>query len=237
MTHLRAVLFDAGDTLVRLRGEPGDLLRRGAEVAGLGPLDAAAAADVWQRIVAMASTPEELASGRDLSAERHRENWTRLYAAAGCDRLASGLSGALYDVTVDASSWEVFPDVLPVLRALRDGGVRVGVLSDTGFDLGPVFDVLELSGLLDVVVMSFQTGVCKPDRSAFLGACALLESEPAETLMVGDNPLTDGGAVAAGLPVLLLPPAAGSGSRGLDRVLWLLSGPNLPEHGRSPASA
>ena len=41
--------------------------------------------------------------------------------------------------------------------------------------------------------------------------------------MVGDNPLTDGGAVAAGLTTLLLPPTGGrSEPRGLARVLPLV---------------
>jgi FMN phosphatase YigB (HAD superfamily) len=223
MRPLRAVLFDAGDTLIRLTGAPGELLRRAAQVRGLGPLDAVEAEQVWQRVLERASAPEELGKGRDLSVDKHREVWTQLYEDAGCGRLASGLSEALYDVTVDPASWETFPDVLPVLRSLRDGGVRVGVLSDTGFDLRPVFDALGLSRWIDDVAMSFETGVCKPDRSAFVGACERLGCEPAETLMVGDNPLTDGGAVAAGLPVLLLPPADGDGPRGLERVLPLVA--------------
>jgi hypothetical protein len=40
--------------------------------------------------------------------------------------------------------------------------------------------------------------------------------------MVGDNPLTDSGAVAAGLYAFLLPPAPKNGPRGLDHVLSLL---------------
>ena len=39
--------------------------------------------------------------------------------------------------------------------------------------------------------------------------------------MVGDNPLTDAGAVAAGLYVFLLPRPARTGPRGLGHVLSL----------------
>ena len=42
--------------------------------------------------------------------------------------------------------------------------------------------------------------------------------------MVGDSWRTDAGAVAAGLPVLLLPAAAGDGPRGLTLVHALLTG-------------
>ncbi len=218
---LRAVVFDAGDTLIRLRGASGALLLAAAERLGV-PVEPEAAGEVWQRVLAGAGTPEELAKGRDLSPERHRAVWTELYATCGADRLAVGLSEALYDVSVDPASWEAFPDTLETLRGLRQQGIRVGVVSDTGFDFRAVFDALRLSPYLDVVVLSCEHGACKPDPSVFRTACARLGVDPGATLMVGDNPLTDGGAVAAGLPVLLLPPAP-AGPRGLLRVLSLVA--------------
>ncbi len=75
--------------------------------------------------------------------------------------------------------------------------------------------------LLDTVVMSFEYGVCKPAVTVFLTACDQLRTRPERTLMVGDNPLTDSGAVAAGMHVLLLPPPAPTGPRGLDPILSL----------------
>lgn len=221
MSEFRAVLFDAGDTLIRLSGGGEELLHRAAAALGHDGLDSAGAARAWQEILSRASTPEELAKGRDLSADRHREVWTALYVDAGCERLASGLSEALYAVTVDARSWEAFPDTLSTLRALHGRGVRLGIVSDTGFDLRPVFDALEMSAYLDAIVLSFQHGACKPDPSVFLTACDQLDVEPAETLMVGDNPSTDAGAVSAGLSVFLLPRPTLTGPRGLNHVLSL----------------
>ena len=220
---LRAVLFDAGDTLVRLRAGSGGLLLAAARQRGV-VVDPAAAADVWRRVLAGASTPAELAKGRDLSPERHREVWTGLYTRCGADRLAEGLSEALYELTVASASWEAFSDAAPTLRALSGRGIPVGVVSDTGFDLRPVLDRCALSRWVDVVVLSCESGMCKPDPRVFSGACERLGVEPAATLMVGDNPLTDGGAVAAGLPVLLLPPPAPTGERGLRAVLSLVAG-------------
>jgi HAD superfamily hydrolase (TIGR01509 family) len=221
VSQFRAVLFDAGDTLIRLSGSGETLLHEAA--AGLGAsLDPDAAAGTWQRVLDRSSTAEELAKGRDLSTTRHREVWTELYAAAGCDRLAPGLSDAIYARTVSADSWEAFPDTVPTLRAVRDRGLRIGVVSDTGFDLRPAMDQLGISPYLDAVVMSFQQGVCKPDPSVFRTACEQLGVDPGRTLMVGDNPLTDSGAVTAGLYALLLPPPAKTGPRGLEHVLSLL---------------
>lgn len=222
MSPFRAVLFDAGDTLIRLAGGDGQLLHRAAASLGPDKLDTEDVARVWQRVLAQAGTPAELAKGRDLSPVRHRDVWIALYVEAGCDRLAVGLSEALYALTLDVRSWEAFPDTLPTLRALRDLGLRVGIVSDTGFDLRPVFDVLGLTPFLDAVVLSFEVGACKPDPSVFRTACHRLATDQADTLMVGDSPLTDAGAVAAGLHVLLLPRSAPSGPRGLHHVLSLV---------------
>lgn len=216
-----AVLFDAGDTLIRLTdGET--LLRRAAAELGVTALNPAEVARVWRRVLERASTAEELAKGRDLSPERHREVWIELYETAGCAALARGLSVRLYELTLRADSWEAFPDSVATLRALRARGVRLGLVSDTGFDLRPALDRLGLSPLLDTVVLSFEHGVCKPAPTPFLTACDRLGVRPERTLMVGDNPLTDSGAAAAGLYVLLLPPPAKTGPRGLRHVLSLI---------------
>jgi HAD superfamily hydrolase (TIGR01509 family) len=222
VSDFEAVLFDAGDTLIRLCGSGEKLLYRAAATLGATTLDPGEVTEVWQRVLDQSGTAEELAKGRDLSNERHHEVWTSLYTSAGCDRLVSGLSEELYALTVSAASWEAFPDTVPTLQALRDRGLRIGIVSDTGFDLRPAMDRLGLTPYVDVVVMSFEYGICKPATKVFLAACDQLAVEPERTLMVGDNPLTDSGAVAAGMCVFLLPRPAMTGPRGLGHVLSLV---------------
>jgi putative hydrolase of the HAD superfamily len=222
VSQFEAVLFDAGDTLIRLSGSGEKLLHRAAATLGVDPLDPQEVAHVWRRVLDRSGTAEELAKGRDLSNARHREVWIALYDAAGCERLAPGLSEELYALTVSAESWEAFPDTLPTLKALRDRGLRVGIVSDTGFDLRPAIDLLGLSPFLNTIVMSFEHGVCKPAATVFLMACDQLHVHPERTLMVGDNPLTDSGAVAAGMYVFLLPRPAKTGPRGLGHILSMI---------------
>lgn len=217
-----AVLFDAGDTLIRLRGNGETLLHRAAAALGCDPLDPAAVADVWQRVLTRSGTAEELAKGRDLSNARHREVWIELYTAAGCEALAPGLSTELYELTVNAASWEAFPDTEPTLAALHERGLRIGIVSDTGFDLRPALERLGLLRYVDAVVMSYEYGVCKPATTVFLAAIDKLRVDPERTLMVGDNPLTDSGAVSAGMCVFLLPRPARTGPRGLAHVLSIV---------------
>jgi HAD superfamily hydrolase (TIGR01509 family) len=221
MGRFEAVLFDAGDTLIRLAGSGSELLHDAATSLGTS-LDPAAVERVWQRVLDRGSTAEELAKGRDLSTGRHREVWTSLYRAAGCEDLVPGLADRLYELTVSPSSWEAFPDTVPTLECVRERGLRIGVLSDTGFDLRPALDRLGLLPYLDTVVMSYQLGECKPAAAVFRTACDQLGVQPERTLMVGDNPLTDSGAVTAGLYALLLPAPAKTGPRGLGHVLPLL---------------
>lgn len=222
MSQFEAVLFDAGDTLIRLSGSGETLLHQAAATLGVDPLDSDEVTQVWRRVLDRSSTAEELAKGRDLSNARHREVWVALYTAAGCERLAPGLSEELYELTVNAESWEAFPDAVPTLKALHERGLPVGIVSDTGFDLRPALDLRGLSPYVNTVVMSFEYGVCKPAASVFLTACDLMHVDPERTLMVGDNPLTDSGAVAAGMYVFLLPPPAKTGPRGLGHVLSLV---------------
>ena len=215
---IQAVLFDFGDTLFQRRGGH-DALVRAARHLGHA-VDEDAARRVWTEIQLRARTPEELARGRDLSAEAHKACWTDLYKAA--EVLAPGVAPLLYEYEVDAGSWDPYPDTVPLLQELHERGVPIGVVSDTGFDIRPVF---ERAGVLDCIgtfVLSYEQGAAKPTAWLFEAACRALDVEPAHTVMVGDNPLSDGGAVAAGLPTLLLPPARPNEPRNLTPVLRLV---------------
>jgi putative hydrolase of the HAD superfamily len=215
---LRAVLFDFGDTLFGRTGAHRAIVHA---AYGLGvDVDETTARDLWAEIQTRARTPEELAKGRDLSPEAHRECWTTLYSPL--DVLATGLGEALYDREIDPLGWEPFLDAKAALRALRTASVPVGVVSDTGWDIRPVFAVHGLDELVEVFVLSCEHGVAKPARRLFEAACEGLGMAPSATLMVGDNPLTDGGAVEAGLTAYILPPAVDSKARGLGDVLQLM---------------
>ena len=56
----------------------------------------------------------------------------------------------------------------------------------------------------------------------FLRACEQLGVPPERSLMVGDTALPDGGALAVGMPVYLLPLAPPNGPRGLGVVVRLV---------------
>jgi HAD superfamily hydrolase (TIGR01509 family) len=202
MEEIGAVLFDFGDTLFERAGGHTAVVRAAAELGT--ELDDRAAFALWRTIQSQARTPAELARGRDLSPEAHRRCWTELYRAA--DVVAPGMAQLLYGYEVNPASWKPFPEVAEVLAQLRGAGLRVGVVSDTGWDIRAVFDAHGLTEFVEVFVLSCEHGVAKPAPALFDAACCALGVSPAETLMVGDNPLTDGGALDSGMACVVVPP-------------------------------
>jgi putative hydrolase of the HAD superfamily len=217
VTRFGAVLLDFGDTLFERAGGA-RLVVETAATLGV-PVTLERAGQLWDEIQAAARTPDEIARGRDLSAACHRREWTRLYATA--DVLAPGMGRALYEREIDPASWSPFADTLDALARLAGGGLRLAVVSDTGWDIRAVFEAHGCRTLIDAFVLSFERGAAKPAARLFAEACAEIGIEPERALMVGDNPLTDGGAVAAGVTTLILPPARPGRPRGLERVLQL----------------
>jgi HAD superfamily hydrolase (TIGR01509 family) len=211
---LRAVLFDWGDTLFHAPHGP-EVIISAARDSGVTVREADARR-LWDELWTAGKTPEEIAKGRDLSPDAHRRVWTELFARA--DRIAPGVSRALYERVMDPQSWVPYADVRTTLEVLRKRGLRIGVVSNVPVDLRPVFAKHGLDGLVDSFTHSFEVGKEKPDPAIFRAACESLGVRPEETLMVGDHEV-DAGAEHAGLRVFILPEDFGEEVRGLDRVV------------------
>ncbi|MFC4020757.1 HAD family hydrolase [Micromonospora sp. GCM10011542] len=78
-------------------------------------------------------------------------------------------------------------DAVPVLAALRQRGLRTGLISDCTHELPAFLPQLAVAPLLDVRVYSVQLGCCKPDPALYLAACQRLELAPQDCLYVGDG--------------------------------------------------
>lgn len=81
----------------------------------------------------------------------------------------------------------VFQGALPCLRSLKAVGVKTAILSsDSTANVQDFAQKSELESYFDVLMGTGQ-GPTKPDPQLLLQACALLEVEPGQTLMVGDS--------------------------------------------------
>ncbi|SFK32973.1 HAD family hydrolase [Streptomyces pini] len=213
---VRAVLFDFSGTLFQI-GTYADRIR----AALARPVDEAEMAALLDGLEAGLSDPAVAGAqrARDVSAEAHRHAFTTWYDSV--PGLAP-VAGKLYEQLRTPGHWVPYADSAAVLARLAGAGVALGVVSDVGWDLRPTFAHHRLDGWFSSWTHSFEHGTEKPDPRLFLHACRELGAGPAETLMVGDHPVKDGGAAGAGLRSYVLPAGAAPGQvRGLDAVLRL----------------
>jgi putative hydrolase of the HAD superfamily len=103
-----------------------------------------------------------------------------------------------------------YPDTIPTLQTLHQRGYKLGLITNA---MQPMWmrDVeLETYGLLeylDARVTSGDTGYMKPHPAIYQHILALLATEPAQAVFVGDRPENDiAGANAAGLTSILITP-------------------------------
>lgn len=108
-------------------------------------------------------------------------------------------------------AWEPYPDVVPVLEAVRARGeVQIGIISDWGSNLREILAALELDRYLDFVLASGAVGLAKPNPAFFEVALDRAGVLPGEALMVGDSYRADvRGAWGAGMDALWLDRAEG----------------------------
>jgi putative hydrolase of the HAD superfamily len=112
---------------------------------------------------------------------------------------------AVVEAFEHASSYRLYPDVVPALKRLREHGLQLGVISDWGIGLGLILRHHDLIDYFDFAVVSAAVRHSKPDPALFQTALARAKAIPDYAIHVGDAYLLDVlGARAAGItPVLL----------------------------------
>ncbi len=208
MSPTRAVLFDAGHTLLHAYPDLGSVYAE--TTAALGArLPPAAFVEAFQpafREYAREIKPRGVASDAQDYA-MWREITRRIYgrleglAAIPFERWFE----ALYRRFGEPDAWRLYDDVEETLRELRGAGLRLGVVSNWDTRLRGIASGLGLDRLVDFVVISAEAGVRKPDPRIFEAALAKAGVRPEEALHVGDLADAGGeGARRAGVrPVLI----------------------------------
>ena len=102
-----------------------------------------------------------------------------------------------------AEHFELYDDALPVLAVLREHGLKLGLVSNTGRDLDAFVAHHRLD--VDAAIGSRAHGKTKPDPTIFRAVLERLGAEPSEAAMVGDSLQDDiEGARALGMRAFLL---------------------------------
>jgi putative hydrolase of the HAD superfamily len=203
-SHPAAILLDALGTLVALE-PPAPRLR--AELAarfGLEVSDEEAARAISAEIAyyrAHLDDGREDASLRDL----RRRSAEVLRSALPGDAATRLPVDPMVEALLASLRFTAFPDARPALRAARDRGKRLVVVSNWDVSLVGVLRTLELEPLLDGVVTSAGAGARKPAPAIFEQALAVAGVPAGDAIHVGDTLDEDvAGARAAGIePVLI----------------------------------
>lgn len=111
----------------------------------------------------------------------------------------------IYDEWATNHHFEMYDDVGPVMRALRERGLTVGVISNSHRSLEAFQEHFGLNGFIHTAVSSFEHGYMKPHPSIFEAALLRAGVEAGRSVMVGDSLKADvEGALAAGMRGVLL---------------------------------
>jgi putative hydrolase of the HAD superfamily len=207
---LRTVFLDLGDTLMYIHPSVPELYLGAARDLGLD-VDAMAVSHAlnagerhYQGALRAGRTFESsVTEARAFWQEYHALVVGELGVAPGLrrDALAELLSGRFWS----PASWRVFPEVHDVLGRLRTAGLQLAVISNFTDALAAVCATHELDGYFDCLIASVSVGAQKPDAAIFREALRRAEADPAASVHVGDNYLTDVlGARASGISAILL---------------------------------
>ncbi len=135
--------------------------------------------------------------------------YTAIYRETGVQASADLLERCaveIYRQFLGPGAWTLYPDVLPMLRQLREGGYTVGVVSDWESALvGKVLLPLGVGPYIDFMVVSTVMREAKPGSGLYREALSRAGVAPHEAVHVGDNYITDVlGARSAGIEGILL---------------------------------
>ncbi len=204
---IKAILFDAAGTLFYLTKTVGDHYAYVGREVGLD-LDAqkleSAFHSAWQQMPRRATI--------DGARENDDKGWWREVVGSVFDQVAPSLSEidrdnffeVAYEHFAEAGVWKLYPEVLDVLKQLRERS-QLAVISNFDGRLRLILQNLGISKYFAHIFISSELGADKPDPEIFRRALKVMHLDANEVLHVGDDPERDWKAAKeAGLSVFQL---------------------------------
>jgi putative hydrolase of the HAD superfamily len=196
---LRAVLFDAMGTLVRLHPPAPRLREELRSRFGLEVTEEQARAAIAAEIAYYRAHHDEGRDAASLADLRARCADALRSALPTPDLPLAEVTAAL----LASLRFSAYDDAPPALARLGEAGVRRVVVSNWDVSLHEVLERVGLAPLLDGIVTSAEAGAAKPDPALFRRGLELAGTDDA--VHVGDTIAYDvEGARAAGIPAVLL---------------------------------
>jgi putative hydrolase of the HAD superfamily len=183
-----AVFLDVGDTLIRAHPSWAGVYRMGLSEFGI---------DVGEKDIERALL-EETKTGWWLMEEPFEPTEAESYARVKAFDVAVLARLGQTDLPDDAirsieaafarrAAWYVYPDVVPAIQAMRDAGLRLGIISNFVWGGTELIHDLELAGHFDSLTISARVGFQKPHRGIFEHALGALAADPSRSIHVGDS--------------------------------------------------
>jgi putative hydrolase of the HAD superfamily len=81
----------------------------------------------------------------------------------------------------------IHPDIVPMFERLKKSGMKIGLISNCYSEEAEVIRQSVLYPFFDAPLLSYEQGVCKPDKEIFLRCVEQLDVKAEECLYVGDG--------------------------------------------------
>jgi putative hydrolase of the HAD superfamily len=101
-------------------------------------------------------------------------------------------------------SIELHEDAVPTIRALRERGAKLALVSNCSNTTRGIVDRLRFDDLFDAVILSFEVKVRKPDAGIYQAALDAIDTKPADAVFVDDQTEYCDGARALGIDTRLI---------------------------------
>jgi putative hydrolase of the HAD superfamily len=190
---LRAVVFDAGETLVHPAPSFPELFAAVLDAHGERRSPEAvvdASRSVFHRFAEAARDNELWTTSPERSGRFWRSVYDRMLVELGLAG-RTDLREVLYATFTDPANYVLFDDVADALDDLDARGLALGIVSNFEAWLEELLGMLGVRERFPVRVISGREGIEKPDAAIFHRALARLGVEAADSVYVGDNPEFD----------------------------------------------
>ena len=212
MPRLEACLVDAYDTIVSCDFSP---LRR--EVPALAGLSE----DTWEEEYGLVGPL--LGDGRMSKAQAFRRILGNHGVPAPDDLVAAMVRR---DQELLLANTRLFDDVIPFLRALRDRGIKIAIVSNCTENTRAMLVATGVDKLADELVLSCEVRSAKPEPEIFRFALGRLGVSPEAAVFVDDQARFCAGSVAVGIRAAQIVRGELDGHRSAEGVTVVRS---LPE--------
>jgi HAD superfamily hydrolase (TIGR01549 family) len=200
--HIKAVFFDVDFTLIY----PGPMFRGEGYRAFGARYDMDLDPSKFARAVASAAplldSPEDAPYDADIFVMYTRHIVEQM---GGRGPRLDDCAREIYGEWAACQHFELYEEVPQVLREIAATGMRIGLISNSHRCLASFQTHFDLQGLISATVSSSAHGFMKPNPSIFSAALQLVDVQPPDAMMVGDNLRQDvEGALRVGMRAVLL---------------------------------